>query len=299
MAKSKIRSTFLDSTVGLIEGNVGGPSWNFLYKASTVKPAGRNIGDRVALPDSRVFRLSTVLSTAINANSLVKSGYGAGFYPRVNVSDLAPAQVALTGVVLSAGAVGDATLTVSTKTTSGVAADGVIAADELAGGYIVIGNQSSSPQNRGIVGNTAGASGAITAITVFLDAPLVTAVTAGTTYIEILPNPYANMYGNPAAALSDGFMSFGGVPTVSATSGQYFWLQTWGPLWITPSGTPGAAHQPGYTSRDRDVFFVGDGSIYGGEAATVESGWQRAGTIIQRDASTEAGPPFIMLQISP
>lgn len=278
------------------------PNWGFIYKASTVKPERYNIGDRVVTPDERSFRLATVLSTTINASSLVKSGYGAACYSRVNVSDLAPAQVApgstLTGVVSSAGAIGDTVLTVSTKATSGIAADGVIAADELRGGYIVIGNEGSSPQNRGIIGNTAGVASTITSITVFLDAPLVTAVTASTTYIEIMPNPYKDMYGNPSAAIGD-FASFLGVPAVSATSGQYFWLQTWGPLWVTPGGTGGATKQPGYTAGDRDVYFAGDGSIYGGLQTVVESGLQRAGTIIQRDAAASAGPPFIMLQISP
>ena len=278
-------------------------NWKFLYTTSLVKHQRYKVGDRVVTPDGRAFRYSQVLPAAVNANALVRSGFGAGIYPRVNISDLAPAQVApaqtILGVVSSAGAIGDSVVTVNTKATSGVNADGVIAADELRGGYIVIGNETFNPQNRQIIGNTAGVVGAITAITVFLDGPLTTAVTAGATYIEIMPNPYLNMYGNPGAALSPGFMTFGGVPTVTAAASAYFWLQTWGPLWVTPSGTPGATHQPGYTTGDREVFFVGDGSIYGGEAATVEAGWQRAGVIMQRDAATSAGPPFIFLQINP
>jgi hypothetical protein len=280
------------------------PNWGFLYQHSTVQDTRFNIGDRQVTPDGRVFRFSKVLAAAVNANALVKSGYGAGIYGRVLNVNLAPAQVAPTGqniwgVVNSAGAIGDTCLTFTSVTTAGVAVDGVVAADELRGGYILIGSQGSSPQNCGIVGNTAAASGVATAITVFLDAPLTAAVTAGTTYIEIMPNPYKDMYGNPSAAISDGFMTFGGVPAVSAAASEYFWLQTWGPTWITPSGPPGAAHQPGYTARDRDVFFVGDGSIYGGEAATVEGGWQRAGTIMQRDAATVVGSPFVFLQINP
>jgi hypothetical protein len=279
------------------------PNWGFLYQHSTVRDERFNIGDRQVTPDGRAFRFSKVLPVAVNANSLVRSGFGAGIYPRVNISDLAPVQVAppntILGVVASAGAVGDSVLTVNTKATSGVAADGVIAADELRGGYIVIGNETFNPQNRGIIGNTAGVAGAITAITVFLDAPLTTAVTAATTYIEIMPNPYKDLYGNPGSAVGIGFMTFAGVPAVTAAASEYFWLQTWGPCWITPSGTPGAAHQPGYVTGDREVFFVGDGSIYGGEAATVESGWQRAGTIMQRDAAASAGPPFVFLQINP
>ena len=292
MSQGKARCLYLGRS-GLVQSS-NAPDWSFIYRASTVKDQEFSVGDRVVIPDGRVFRY------AKSGTGGVLSSFGAQSSDMVLISVVAPAQTTLTAPGFPAttgricGAVGSWVVTITVASGDGVAADGVVAEDEFRGGYIVIGNQGSSAQNRGIIGNTAVASGGGTSV-VTLDGPLTTAVTAATTYIEVLHNPYSNMRLGSAVRLERS--SFLGIPAVTSTVGQNFWLQTWGPTWIVPSGTPGS-DQPGYANNDRDVFFVGDGSIYGGHAATVESGFQRAGTIIQSDVSGAGGPPFVMLQIS-
>lgn len=263
-------------------------NWVFLYQASTVKPEKWNVGDRVVTPDGRVFRFC-------KAQAAVRSSYGAVGVGKVNISALAPAQAADTSTILGVpavvtGAIGSQVVTVTVGAASGANDDGAVTADSLRGGYIVIGNQGTAAQNRGIVGNTAVAAGGGT-IQVYLDGPLAVAVTTGTTYIEVFQPPYAKV---AYSSNTGGLYSFLGIPAVSATTGQYFWLQTWGPTWITPGG--------GWTSQgvvnERQVYFVGDGSINGSNAITIGTGFQKAGFIMQQDTSGSGGPPMVMLQIS-
>lgn len=256
--------------------------WDFIYSVSTGKDNLYNIGDRVQTGDGRVFRY------AYAGTGGVLSSFGAACTAVVKISHLIPAA----GVAAS----GVRSVLVTVGATDGAAGNGIIAVDELRGGYIVLANQSSSAMNRCIIGNTAVATGGGT-MTVYLDAPTTAAITAAS-YCEIMPNPYYNMRLGGALSGSLERSTFLGIPAVTAAATNYFWLQTWGPTWIVPSGTPGA-DQPGYANDDRDVFFVGDGSIYGGHAVTVESGYQRAGSIMQCDSTAAtAGPPFVMLQIS-
>ncbi len=68
-----------------------------------------------------------------------------------------------------------------------------------------------------------------------------------------------------------------------------------GPCWCTPGG---ADSTPGDSANDRSVVFVGDGSVNGVTAITLENGYQVAGFIID---PTEVGTgcmPLVMLQIS-
>jgi hypothetical protein len=272
LGKARVLNT-LD--VGMV-GHSDVPDWSFIYKVSTVKDPKWNVGDRFVTPDGRVFRYAKVGTAG------VLSSFGATVRASSNISVLAPAQTA------DCGAVGDRKVTITIAAADGRAADGVVAEDELRGGYIVLANQSSSAQCRCILGNTAVASGGGTTI-VTLDGPLTAAIAAGTTYTEILLNPYAflEIFGGTNAD----YQSAVGVPAVTATVGQYVWVQTWGPLWVVPGG----ATTPGDSVNDRTVCFVGDGSINGSAHITNENGYQAAGFIIDSGSTT---PPFIMLQIS-
>jgi hypothetical protein len=252
------------------------PDWSFIYKVSTVKDPKWNVGDRFVTPDGRVFRYAKVGTAG------VLSSFGATVRASSNISVLAPAQTA------GCGAIGDRKVTITIAASDGRAADGVVAKDELSGGYIVLGNQGSSAQCRCILGNTVVASGGGTTV-VTLDGPLTAAVTVGVTYTEILLNPYAfvEIFGGANAE----YQSAIGVPAVTGTVGQYVWLQTWGPLWVVPGG----GTTPGDSVNDREVYFVGDGSINGAAHVTNENGYQVAGFIMDSGSTT---PPFIMLQIS-
>jgi len=274
--KGKARTKLLDHSAGLVEGLSDGPSWSFLYEKSTVKPDGFNIGDRVGLPDGRVFRLGKVGSLTVLTN------YGAAYEKKVNAYAVAPAQGT------DAGAVGDSKISMTVASPFGALGTGVIAKDELRGGYVVIGHNTDNPQTRGIIGNPALAVAGI--LTVDLDAPLVTAVTVGTTGIEAMGNPYGQLINTGGAGE---YMAFLGIPAVGATAGQYFWLQTWGPVWIVSDGN--TCNSIG----DRTIYFMSNGSVKSGNDVTIESGYQMAGFAMDRSGLAASNSPMVMLQISP
>jgi hypothetical protein len=268
------------------------PFWSFLYQASTVKQSRYNIGDRVVTPDGRVFRYSLAAGTC---NPEV------GAYNPIHTitNAVAPAQSVINGPVLNqfgssttvtAGSVGANVVTMTVAATDGAASDGVVAADELRGGYIVIGNGvGQHPQMRGIIGNSAVAANG-GSCDVYLDAALITAVTVGTTNIETMLNPYANLKGDNAGT---GYVSFLGIPAVQATVGQYFWLQTWGPVWITSDGDTGD------DNLDRNIYFEVNGSLKSATNATDKTLQQKAGVTMDASAANLTSGPFVMLQISP
>ncbi|GAG62578.1 unnamed protein product, partial [marine sediment metagenome] len=140
----------------------------------------------------------------------------------------------------------------------------------------------------------ADAGGFITgAVTIFLEEPITNGF-AVASFLEILPNPYADLQG---ALLANERVSHAGIPGTEAALGEYFWVQTWGPCWIIPGG--GSPEGVGIVANDRTVVFVGDGSINAVTNANVNLGYQVAGFIIQNDSSGVGGPPLVMLQIRP
>lgn len=251
----------------------GAPNWDYLYQVSTVKDALHNIGDRVVTPDGRVFRYA-------KAGGTVQPEVGAAVSLKTIDVAVAPAQVA------GAGAAGSTTLTLTVNAGAGVAGDGVFALDELRGGYVVIGNGNAQhPQMRCITGNVAKIAGAGT-ITVSLDASLTAAVSVGVTTIETMLNPYGFM-----VAGSGGYQTFLGIPARTATVGQYFWLQTWGPCWITSNSA--TCNGVG----DRTIVFVANGSVVSSDDVTVESGLQIAGVAMDASSAGASNAPMVMLQI--
>ena len=261
---------------GIVQSNTRG-AWDFLYRASSVKDENYNIGDRVCLPDGRVFRYALASGTC-------NTEVGAYKAKKTNTVAVAPVQAA------GAGAVDSLTVTVTIDTEIGVLTTGVLSEDELAGGYIVIGNGSAQhPQMRFIVGHpaltTAGGS-----LTLTLDSPLDIAVTAATTTIELMENPYYNLKADNAGGE---YVSFVGIPAAVAASGEYFWVQTWGPCWVTSDGATCNS------ANDREIFFVANGSVVSGGTITYAgSAYQRAGFALDMSGSASSNAPMIMLQIS-
>ena len=223
-----------------------------------------DLGTRLQV-DDRVFRYALCGTNGVNA------GWGA-FYK---------VSLAITYEAADAVVIGDRTITIN---------EAGITLNQLKGGYIVMGhNSAATTQNRRIVSNTVSSGGECIAT---LDGPI---AVAGTLSIEVIPN----IYGNLQVAGSQEYDGVAGVPARTATTGQYFWVQTWGPCWIVPGG----AGTPGSTAAERAVYFTGDGSINGAVGMASESTEahyrQYAGYIIQTDSSGSGGPPFIMLQVSP
>lgn len=260
----------------------------FLYQSSAIKDPRFEIGDRVPLADGRVFRYAKAGTTV---GSMKRAVYGYNqLVARNSTITCRPASIIAAG----------ATSAVFTCTTTiGVDGTGVIAEDALRGGYISFYSSSADRPQRGIIGNSALASGG-TSITLYFDAPIKTAIPAGVA-TEILANPYSDVrtsestqYGVYCSAL--------GMPNVVATNGDYFWIQTWGPFRITPTGAA-----LGEIGHSRQFVFGSNGSIMSlAEWHVPEPGqetnrsYQFAGFLLERTTG-EAGSaaPFINLQINP
>lgn len=233
-------------------------------------------GRRLITADGRVFKYG-------NAIAKLAAGYGAFNLSLADVSDL------INSVTPAAITAGDKKTTITIAATEGYASDGVIAENELAGAFIVVGHGSQYlTETRMVIANTAGASGG-SVITVEVDYPFALDHAAGVA-CEIPFNPYRYL---GAASEVASVMCVPNV--VVAASGYKFWGQTWGPCWCVPGGGDVTI---GDSVNDRMAFFVGDGSVNGGTALTVETGYQPAGFIID---TTEVGTgcmPLVMLQIS-
>lgn len=270
-----VKSNYVAETGYVRKVDTGG--WDFLYRASSVKDERYNVGDRVVLPDGRVFRYAFAAGTC-------NPEVGAYKAKKTNTVAVAPAQA--TG----AGAVGSRTVTVTIDTEIGELATGVLTENELAGGYVVIGNGADQhPQMRMIVSHPALATTG-GSLTLTLDAALITAVTVGTTTIELMESPFYNL----KADMSGGdYVTFVGIPAAVATDNQYFWVQTWGPCWITSDGNTCDS------ARDRTIVFVGNGSVVSSNDQTMESGFQVAGVALDMSGSGASNAPMVLLQIWP
>lgn len=269
MSKGIAKSISLDQQ-GVILSNTQ-PDWDFIYEASTIKHPSYNVGDRVVLPDGRVFRYA-------KSGGAILGGMGAPF----------SGTLLFNGDTATAAAVGDKSIEITGDAGLETAYGSALTKDCLRGGIFTTGFAGATLQQRNIIGNSAGGDG--DTITLYLDAKLDLAVAAGT-YTEMMDSPYAHLGGTAGE-----YVSFAGIPAVNVTAANvYFWVQTWGITWITPGG----GTTPGDSANDRQVAFVGDGSVNGVAHITVENGYQIAGFIVQRDSNGSGGPPWIMLQVSP
>lgn len=276
MSKSTARVDYLGSA-GLVQ-SVSQGSWDFLYRANTVIDPKWNVGDRVVLPDGRVFRYG-------KAENLVRNTMqGLKFYGRVEdgITYKTPTQ---------SQAIGDLEITVDAGDS------GDYTKDQLAGGYVIVHTHGDYADfSRGIVGNSP--SDADGNVTLYLDARLSVAIT--TAYgVETCPNPYAILSHRSAASGGSGgdsYTSVAGIPLVKTTADDtYLWVQTWGPCWINPQG------DIGYTpaTNRRTLFFTNEGSIIIKSAAAASTSLQQiAGFLITRETAGGTGPPLVMLQIS-
>lgn len=266
MAKGKAKSNYLGREGVVTPQTV--PSWEFIYEASLVKNPKYNIGDRVVLPDGRVFRYA-------KSGSALNVDVGCSF---------AEDEVETYRTVLTATAVGDTSITIDGNSHA------ELTKDELRGGYVIVYHTGGGgdTQFRGIIGNDAAAANAD--FTIYLDGPLDHATIAATTGIEVFYNPYANL----TASLHTK-QSKAGKPAIQvAAANTYFWVQTWGPCWLAPQLTSFG------DNNDRAGYWRHDGSIEGEIANTSKdvnlNSTQYAGFLINEGLTS--GPLF-MLQVSP
>jgi len=272
MAKGKAKVNYLGRSGVVMPQTV--PSWDFIYEKSTVKSEKYNVGDRVVMPDGRVFRYC--------------KSVGACYTGQLNKFQSVFSTTS--GIDYSALAEGAAIGAKSILMTN----QGVIAQTEdcMRGGWIEIktantdaaGNQSG--MQRMIIGNTADASVAMTGeVRIYLDAPLDQAVTTSS---------YAFSIGNPWNAVSadiEPTNSCCGVAAVYVSaSGYYHWEQTWGLCFVTDTNAT-----LGKVDEERQLIANRQGSVAPHDAACTE---QHVGFIVNDNASAD-GMGLIMLQICP
>ena len=141
-----------------------------------------------------------------------------------------------------------------------------------------------------VAADTTGDGNLTGVVVLTLEEPLSQAFTIAS-FAEVLPNSYANLSTDGSTT-----QSHAGVPGTYATTNGFFWVQTWGELWIVPGGI--AAGAVGEGSNEREVTFFSDGSINGVKDIDSTVGFQKAGFIIENNTDG-TGPPLIMLQIRP
>jgi len=271
MAKGKARVNYMGRE-GIVQSDTG-PDWGFLYRASTVRDPGWNVGDRVVTPDGRVFYYSL-------SGGACSTGMGNVFYNAI------PATGIDYSLLAAASAIGTKQVTMTNQ--------GVVAQTEdgLRNGTIVLkpatGSTNHELQQRRIIGNTAG--GVSDEITIYLDAPLTEALTTAS-YAFAMPSPFSDIRYHAGTAAT--YCSHCGLSAVEVTAASvYHWEQTWGPIWIAPQG------ECGQTQYGRGVVFRYDGTIQYVDYSSAIGGatGQYAGFILDNNAASN-GSTCIMLQV--
>jgi len=276
MARGMVYTKHLDDTLKKSIYGTQVPSLAFLYEVSSTRNPEYNIGDRVVDGDGRVFRYCY-------SGGACWTGRGAAFYNAIPATGIDYANN-----IASAAAIGDTQVEVTNGATVAQTEDG------LRGGWILFktasGSDDSALQQRRIVGNDAMDTSATG--TIYLDAPLTGALTTGS-YSFCMPNPYGNIINAQTIGNSAGAYSMAGIPVtyVSAAS-KYFWIQTWGLVWIAPQGDLGAA------DNKRQMVFRWDGSVGPHDYSDANEGYQQhAGFVVDNNLAGN-GATLMMLQVS-
>ena len=188
----------------------------------------------------------------------------------------------------AAAAVGDIIVEVETAATDGAAGTGLMVKDAFVGGYMIIFSATANKvQMRKITSNEARVATGEVHVKFGIDIPLTYALTVSD-HCEIMESPWANVQSEKGTGYP-----IVGVPTAVATTGQYLWLQTWGPCWLACQSTLGVA-------AGLNACFRYDGSIdlVGADGYAADHS-QHAGFVLAESATQTQGAPFIMLQICP
>jgi len=99
--------------------------------------------------------------------------------------------------------------------------------------------------------------------------------------IEIFLNPYSNIQMSPTDTGYEDHVTYMGSPLIPIQSAYYFWLQTAGPIFITPNGW--STLLPGYAVNSRVCMTIG--GILTTQAAQ-GTGHQPIGTLLCRTSDT-------------
>lgn len=131
------------------------------------------------------------------------------------------------------------------------------------------------------VGTVNGSSAANTDIILYLDEPFAKDYAAGCT-VDLYASPYIAV---GASGSLTGWSSVVVVPHLAVTSGYFFWGQTRGPCWVTPtSGITG--------TTIRMTYFHSDGTI---KDAGTDTSLQMAGYIIYKGDNTQDDATIMLM----
>ena len=153
------------------------------------------------------------------------------------------------------------------------------------GGFINCFFDTNAIQTIRVSGNEIGtvnaSSAANTDIILYLDEPFAKNYASGCS-VDLYASPYIAV---GASGSKTAYASVVVVPHVAVTSGYFFWGQTQGPCWVTP--TAGIT-----TANVRDVVFHSDGTV----KVNTGDGLQRAGYIMYKGDGSQ-DDSTIMLQL--
>lgn len=244
-----------------IEGNEFTQAW-YEISAAQLYP----FGTRLQHHDGRVFRYASDGGSAAVAGDLLQSAANGGTTTE---------QQDLTVATSSAAGAYSAYATIATDT---------IAANLFQDGYYIV-CTGSAAQGFGTMYQIKShpASAAATCAFTFYE-PLRTAITAGSSKVSLMTNPYKAVIQAPATTPTGMIV---GVAPVAVTASYYFWVQTWGiaNVLIKTANTAGQA-------VIRDLGAAGSAGISAGSESEEVIGMSPGVT-----DTTDAG--FVFLTIAP
>lgn len=252
--------------------------------------------DIYEISDVQKHRLGTAVKRGDRIFKYAKAG--ASLDPGVLAHTYNYQHIAYTTIAVSA-AIGANQLVIDVG--AGDHNSGVIPAHSLEGGSLVIFDASAYPINFSILDNTA-TTGA-DEMTITLDGELPIAQIVDTDHAEVIASPYLDIRTGEHA-----YKSFVGVAMRRATtSDPYFWLQTWGPVYMGAQVTAGLA--PGDYASSFQCVGRSDGTIQSHnvyQSSATPSGpeliagveQQHVGFTLAQGSADVQGAPFMMLQIS-
>ncbi len=192
------------------------------------------IGSRMAV-DERVFHYSFAVAALVHPTT---------YRLAVSTDQI----LAVNDMLTPAGALAGAT---TIQVTIGAFQGGIVAVNEFVNGWAEMWPVAGGAfMHRRIIGNTGTLVGG--AITLTLDRPLNIAMGLGS-QLTIHPNIYRNVDTAVHAALV-GFAPAIGLPPVPVPINNYFWMQTYGPCFISPTGA-----WPLSVANFYDVYYHSDG----------------------------------------
>ena len=193
------------------------------------------------------------------------------------------------GAVTAAVTAGDKEITITVNASDGVAGDGDIAINELAGGFVVVFNHDDDAFVCRILENTATDGGGDITLTLQDEIP-VDLLTGNVDHAEAMAHWALGCEWN-----TDTEEPVVGVAHMKVTANYWFWLQTWGPCWLGPSsaGPCEAAHK-------HQVVFESTGEVDNhDDSSAILEFQQHAGFGLCHAIGGGQGAPFFMLQICP